>query len=259
MAFKSGEDIVTDASFSDVLKVLEGGTSPWQRYLNTNLKYIQNNISSYSFKVYPKDDFKTQYKKLSGDDPEPHTAGLTDKKTGAIILNEYPEKQLTSGGQTPPGLSQSYLLAAVHECVHLVSAPVKPGADHSTALKSLDSGFLEGLVELIAEDLLTSQTPKIALPSGEMLGHQKRKLFADELVKDVGIDVLADLLFGGHWTDFDKLMQSTYGINDNKQGPKMYAYAWDKLKIYATLNMTDKVPIMPQSMANAKKNAAAAH
>jgi hypothetical protein len=259
LAFKSGEDIVSDSSFPDVLAVFKGGTSGWQQHLDPCLKYVQNNISSYNFKVKTKSDFKTHYMKLYGKDPEAGTAGVTNKKTGTILLSEYPEIQRTMN--QPPHPSTSYLLAAVHECVHLLSAPVKPGAEQSTAHSILDDGFLEGLVEVIAEDILTGKG--IALPSikSGMRGHQERWLLANELVNDVGVDVLAALLFRGYATGFVQLMQSTYGLNYSKGDSKKLVYVWDKLKIYADLKITNNVPLMmQQSMANAKsRNAPASH
>jgi hypothetical protein len=203
--FTAGDDDVSQDDFSAVLDVL-AGPSLWHSYLTPNIATVKKNISSYTFRVESSDTFSDIYKNM---DPDINYAdlkqvwGVTDKWTETIYLRATTEK--------PPA---SYLLGALHECVHLVSAPVSPhSAKHSTARESVGPGVLEGLVEVVAEDVLTSQG--IQLPADDLRGHTPAIVVARWLLgtKNVNLPRLAGLLFQGFTADFDKWARSTYGDN----------------------------------------------
>ena len=201
--FTSGDDDVSPDQFSAVLDVLAGPSS-WHTYLAPNIATVKNNISSYSFRVESSDDFSGIYKSMDSDinySDLKQVWGVTDKWNETIFLRARTEK--------PP---VSYLLAALHECVHLVSAPVSPkSAKHSTAREPLGPGVLEGLVEVVAEDVLTSQG--LQLPSDDWRGHTEAIGIARALLgkKNENLPRLAGLLFQGFTADFDKWAKSTYG------------------------------------------------
>jgi hypothetical protein len=201
--FTSGDDDVSPDQFSAVLDVL-AGPSLWHMYLAPNIATVKKSISSYGFRVESSDDFNDIYKnmdsKINSSDLK-QVWGVTDKWTETIFLRGRTEK--------PP---VSYLLAALHECVHLVSAPVSPKSAHnSTAYDPLGHGVLEGLVEVVAEDVLTSQG--LQLPSDDWRGHTEAIGIARALLgkKNENLPRLAGLIFQGFTADFDKWAKSTYG------------------------------------------------
>jgi hypothetical protein len=111
--------------------------------------------------------------------------------------------------------------------VHLVSDPVSQCAQASTAHHFLKNGLLEGLVEVVTEDILAAQN--LALPSDEWRGHQQRLPIVRELLRTAGMPLLAGLLFQGFSAGFNEKMTSIYG-SDN----------WEAIRNMATLNMTDR-------------------
>ena len=192
---RSAEERIREDQFGDVLKVL-AGTSPWQAFITRNLAAIKNKLPQRPFRVVNRKDFE----KVLGRDAG-HTPGVTDKKTGVITMLEF----------FGVNSHATFLGAALHEAVHLVSHP--PGgsqAGQSTAMKTLDEGLLEGLVECVTEDILTSQ--RITLASKEKRGHPKRVPVARELINTFGIPLLGRLLFEGDFSPFTHQMILTYSM-----------------------------------------------
>jgi hypothetical protein len=174
MGYTSGGDWVDQSDFSSVLDIL-AGRSPWQSYILPNLKIAK--ASRRSFSVLPENQFRERTK-LDVNDP-----GVTFKQTGDIIMLQW-----GAAGRT-------YLSAVLHESVHLVSHPPNQGQPHSTAMAYLGEGLLEGLVEVVTEDILKAQS--IALAPAKMRGHQERVPIVRELIKTAGIPIFARALFQG--------------------------------------------------------------
>jgi hypothetical protein len=181
--FTKGDDPVYRDDFGAVIAVLQG-QSRWQRFIVENVEMAQlapadaNELKfkDGAFKIDKgttnpdgTNDFKTDTRSLGLGDIPSDAAGVTDKIHSRIIMKEW-------------GASRdSYLLAVLHECVHLISDPATGGTKYSTAHSYLGSGLLEGLVEAITEDILADQ--RIPLPRDPgMLGHPQRVPIARELM-----------------------------------------------------------------------------
>lgn len=243
--FSSATTEVTANSFQGVLAVL-AGPSGWLPYLGKNVKTVQDNPSSFTFRVEPEDKFPEAVKAL-GLNPLPEGAvGVTDKQTGTILLLKKDNARLQ--GDIRAGRVSPNLLDALHECVHLVSDPVLKRVKNSHAHFFLGSGLLEGLVELIAEQVLASQ--KIALPTAgsNMLGHQDKVPISSQLLADVGIESLACLLFHGHIDQFLKRAKDIYGDAE-----------WERIKVLADGKKTGPIAIqcMKQSAEKSRSRRAA--
>jgi hypothetical protein len=183
-ARSAGERIRED-QFGEVLKVL-AGKSPWQPFITKNLAAIKNKLPKRPFRVVSRKEFEAVLGRDAG-----HIPGVTDKRTGVITMLEF------FGGNS----HATFLGAALHEAVHLVSHP--PGgsrAGQSTAMGTLDEGLLEGLVECVTADILTSQG--ITLAEKEKRGHQRRVPVAKALVDRFGVPLLGRLLFQGDFSTF---------------------------------------------------------
>ena len=196
-SFSSGSDRVQDFEFNDVLAILEG-PSPWREYIRTNLAIARTKISSSSFRIVSSDKFDAVLSSLNMEDPK--AVGVTNKQTGEITMKEW---GLNSG--------RSYLLAVLHECVHMVSDPAAQGRAHSTAYGQLGGGLLEGMVECVAEDILTSQ--RLPLPSADsgMLGYADGvSAIARELLTNFSVPFFARVLFQGNGDQLLAVMNFIY-------------------------------------------------
>jgi len=186
----SGGDPVHESDFSDVLDVL-AGRSPWRDYLRKNLD-VARKARKGSFRVVDVNKFHSE----TGYGTQ--TPGVTNKRSGDIVMQQWGRPQYT------------YLLAALHECVHWVSAPAEQGATNglSTAHGVMGDGLLEGLVEVITEDILGEQ--KIGLPKADLRGHQERVPIVRRLMETTSVDFFARPLFLGELTQFVQVMNSAY-------------------------------------------------
>src|SRR5262249_25850429 len=228
MSYQSGGDPVHESDFSDVLDVL-AGRSPWSDYIGPNLKAARK-AKKGTFKVLDVNAFNT----ATGHGT--NTPGVTDKKTGDIVMQQWGRPQHT------------YLLAALHESVHWVSAPATQGAGNglSTAHGLLGDGLLEGLVEVVTEDILGKQ--KIGLPSGGMLGHQDRVPIVRCLISATSVDFFARPLFLGELTQFANGMISTF----SQEG-------FGKIRSLATANQKDQAVALIRNLlrqGNSRQQAA---
>lgn len=208
MGYSSGADPVNVGDISDVLKVLEGGSSRWREYIVPNLKIAKSSPRSFQVLSVSKFKSKTSY----GTD----IPGVTYKQTGDIIMQQWSRPDTT------------YLSAALHECVHLVSDPAKQGTKDSSALVPLGIGLLEGLVEVVTEDILLDQ--RIALAKDTMRGHQKRVVVVRELLKTMSVVPFARTLFFGDSAQLTAIMEGIY----SRAG-------WQTIKNITSANQPDMV------------------
>jgi hypothetical protein len=157
------------------------------------------NLPRRPFRIVSSKEFAETMKALGRGGDIAHTAGVTDKSTGIITMQEF------FGGNS----RATFLGAALHETVHLVSHPAGRGrTQHSTAWHILGEGLLEGLVECITRDILSDQ--RIALVRPDRLGHQKRVPVARDLLRNVSVPLLARVLFAGDFQQFVMVMNHTY-------------------------------------------------
>lgn len=199
MAFTSAEDRVDDDHLEAILEVLVS-PSPWQEYLAPALDIARPRLPKHGFRVQPRAEFTQTMHDLGHKGEVGNIPGVTNKRTGVIsMLGWFGEKS-----------RQSYLGAALHETVHLVSHdPGRSTSQHSTAWGLLGEGILEGLVEAITCDVLNARKIKLAKPS--MRGHQRRVPVVRELMKGFTIPILGRVLFQGNMDQFRLTVTFIYG------------------------------------------------
>jgi hypothetical protein len=93
-------------------------------------------------------DLAPRYAGVFGTPPPADAQGFVDRRNAIIYLNEFPAR---NWGKSKVGL-------ALHEAVHLFSHP--PGKSNQlrgTAYNYLGAGLLEGVTQVITEDIQTTQ------------------------------------------------------------------------------------------------------
>jgi SAM-dependent methyltransferase len=211
--YRSGEDRVYEDDFEAVLTVL-ASPSPWQEYIRENLRVARQNLPRRAFRIVNSEEFVQTMLALGESGDMAHIPGVTDKRAGIITMQEFFGRNSHT----------TFLGAALHEAVHLVSHP--PGrsrTQHSTAWGILGEGLLEGLVECVTRDILSAQGIALARPS--LLGHQQRVPVARELVRRLSVPLLARVLFGGDFQQFLMVMNHTYS-----------PAGWTEIKMLTTSN-----------------------
>jgi hypothetical protein len=196
--FRSAEDRIHEDDFEAVLTVL-AGTSPWQAFIRENLRVARGNLPDRPFRIVGNRDFIRTMTGLGERGDVTHIPGVTDKRAG-IIMQEFFGMDSRA----------TFLGAALHEAVHLISHPAGRGRDrHSTAWGFLGTGLLEGLVESITRDILSAQCIALARPS--MRGHEQRVTVARELLRDPYVELLlVRVLFAGDGRQFLMTMNDVY-------------------------------------------------
>lgn len=195
--FNSGSDRVEEYEFKEILAVLEG-PSPWREYIRPNLAIAKSKLPLGSFKIVSGARFDNVLASMGG--PNPGATGVTDKQTGEITMKER-----------EPDSGRSYLLAVLHECVHLVSHPAEQGKPHSTARMYLGAGLLEGMVECVAEDILGAQRLDLPSAGSGMLGYQDGASgIAREFLSNASVPFYARALFGGNGDQLKAVMDFIY-------------------------------------------------
>ncbi len=207
---RTAEERIREGDFEKVLAVL-AGPSPWQQYIRESLRLARQNLPSRPFRVLSRREFE----QIMGPDVDvSHIPGMTDKRTGTISMLEY------FGGSS----QATYLHAALHEAVHLVSHPPgRGGRLHSTAWTPFGEGLLEGIVECVTIDILNEQ--HIALARPEMRGHEQRLPVAIEMLRRLSRPLLARVLFEGDYQQFILLMHHFYSVT-----------GWEEIKSLTTAN-----------------------
>ena len=213
--FKSAEETVLEPGFNSVLKVL-AGPSPWQEYILPNLAIIKKKLPAKPFSIVTLREYSDLLDNRGINGTDRNIPGFTDKQTGTITMVEW-----------GPNTKSTFLGAALHEAVHLVSHPPQQGAANSTAWDILGQGLLEGMVECVTLDILLAQ--RIALAKPSMRGHQQRLKVAVTLLRTLSIPFMARVLFGGQKDPFEPVVRHTYSWN-----------GWDEIKTLATNNEADR-------------------
>ncbi len=218
--YSSGEDLVSASEFDYILDLLKV-RSDWQEYILPNLKTAKS--SPRSLQVLSVSDYQDKTKMGT------NIPGITYKQTGDIITQQW---NMGTDRKT-------FLSAALHECVHLISHPPEQKAKFSTAYTKLGEGLSEGLVELVTKDILA--TNQITLPGVRKLGHEQRVQVVKELVRQIRIPLLARVLFLGDDRQLSMVMEFTY----SKPG-------WMAIKAGATSQEAKKVIALMNDLQKAE-------
>jgi hypothetical protein len=210
---RSAEERIYEDDFAKVLAVLTG-TSRWQQYISNNLRVARQNLPRRPFRIVNSKEFAQTMIAMGEQGDLSHIAGVTDKRTGIITMQEF------------FGINSraTYLGAALHEAVHMVSHPPgRGGVPHSTAFKFLGEGLLEGFVECVTREILNGNG--ITLPGPDKRGHMQRVPVALALLRQLGVPPLARLLFEGDFLQFLPMVNSLFS-----------PAGWHEIKILTTAN-----------------------
>lgn len=145
--FSSAERNITETDAPHIFRIL-GGPSPWQRYLQGNLAAHKDDLPARPMRIVTEAEFARRYNGVFGQQPPAHAQGFVDRGNAMIFLREFPVRNFN---QTKAGL-------ALHEAVHLFSHP--PGRSNrmrATAFGLLEEGLLEGLTQIVTEDIQAAQ------------------------------------------------------------------------------------------------------
>jgi outer membrane protein OmpA-like peptidoglycan-associated protein len=144
--FTLAESRITEQEALQVFVIL-CGPSPWQQYLRSNLNaHLQDLPAQRPIRIVI--DLDQRYRAVFGAPPPADVQGFVDRRNATIYLREFPAGNV---GRSLMGL-------ALHEAVHLFSHP--PGRSNqlrATAYDFLGVGLLEGLTQVITEDIQTAQ------------------------------------------------------------------------------------------------------
>ena len=233
--FKTGDDPVEAQDLPAVMEILKG-PSPFSKVINDNVSKMASSLRHTSFrftKAVLDSTQRTELQDLAKDHALGNTIstqimGFTDKASGEIFLQEY-----------QPRTANTYLQAALHECVHLVSSPVDGSSANSTARGVLDRGLEEALVEWVAQCILKHQNiPRTTDPGKRPFEKQISVLQALMLrIPDIGL--WGGLLFSGTG-GIQAVVLKHFDIHPASVDPKTkvsvpsQATAWEWIKLLTT-------------------------
>jgi hypothetical protein len=99
-------------------------------------------------RICDENEFARSYQRVYGERVPVDAQGFVDRRNGMMILKEFPARNF---GKTKVGL-------ALHEAVHLFSHPAgKSNQTRGTAFSLLNSGLIEGITQMITDDILAEQ------------------------------------------------------------------------------------------------------
>jgi hypothetical protein len=145
--FSSAERNITEKDAPHIFTIL-GGPSPWQQFLKRNLDAHKKDLPGRPMRIVTDTEFARRYNGIFGESPPADAQGFVDRANATIYLREFPARNFN---QTKAGL-------ALHEAVHLFSHP--PGRSNrlrATVYGLLEKGLLEGLTQIITEDIQAAQ------------------------------------------------------------------------------------------------------
>jgi hypothetical protein len=143
----TAERDITENDGAFILTIL-GGPSPWQQFLQRNLTSHRRTLPSKPIRICDEREFADSYRKVHGEPAPANAQGFVNRRSGMMILKEFPQRSIR----------KSKLGIAVHEAVHLFSHP--PGKSNqirATVYDMLGRGLLEGLTQVVTEDILSTQ------------------------------------------------------------------------------------------------------
>ena len=144
--FSSAERSIAENDAPQIFDILRG-PSPWQQYIRSNLSaQIQSILNQRPIRIVNGVQFVQAYQPIFNKPPTTDTQGFVDRRNARIYLKEFNNANHSLAG------------IALHEAVHLSSHP--PGKSNmlrATSYDFLGTGLLEGLTQVITEDIQIAQ------------------------------------------------------------------------------------------------------
>ena len=194
--FPSARRYITEEDAKHIFKIL-CGPSPWLHFLRPNLNtHLVDLPKDRPIRIVNDGEFNKNYRGFFGKSPSKDTRGFVDRKNATIYLEEFPPK---SRGTSLAGL-------ALHEAVHLFSHP--PGKSkqlRATAYGYLGEGLIEGLTQVITEDIQTRQNIK---PLPEMWqAYKEYTPVARRFIRIFSPEIVGDAYFNGNLSQLSKIIE----------------------------------------------------
>jgi hypothetical protein len=186
--FSSAERNITEKDAPRIFAIL-GGPSPWQQFLQRNLAAHKKDLPARPMRIVTDGEFAKSYRGVFGQPPPADAQGFVDRGNATIFLREFPVRNFN---QTKVGL-------ALHEAVHLFSHP--PGRSNrlrATVYALLETGLLEGLTQIVTEDILAAQC--ISPLRAEWQAYKEYIPVARKFIQVFTPAVVADAYFNGSVT-----------------------------------------------------------
>jgi len=183
LPFKSAESNITEKDALQIFTIL-CGPSPWQQYLRDNLNAHLQNLPKQPIRIVT--DLDAKYRAVFGTPLPKDVQGFVDRRNATIYLKEFPARNW----------DKSKVGLALHEAVHLFSHP--PGRSNlfrATVYGFLGSGLIEGLTQVITEDIQTEQGIR-ALPDKWQV-YKEYVPVAREFIRIFTPPVVGDAYFKG--------------------------------------------------------------
>jgi hypothetical protein len=199
--FSSAERNITEKDAPHIFTIL-GGPSPWQQFLKRNLDAHKRDLPATPMRIVTDGEFARKYNGIFGESPPADAQGFVDRANATIYLREFPTRNFN---QTKAGL-------ALHEAVHLFSHP--PGRSNrlrATAYGLLETGLLEGLTQIVTEDILAAQC--IRPLRSEWQAYKEYIPVARRFVEIFTPGVVADAYFNGSITPLVNAMTTRWTID----------------------------------------------
>ena len=198
--FSSAEHDILERDGPHILTIL-GGPSPWRNYLQTNLNSHRRTLPSNFMRICDGGEFVKAYKRIFNEPPPADAQGFVDRRNGRMILKEFPDKNY---GKSKVGL-------ALHEAVHLFSHP--PGKSNlirATIYNFLDQGLLEGLTQMVTEDIQSEQG--ISPMRDRWQPYKEYATIARKFVASFSPRLVGDAFFFGNLNPLNNLVQIKWTI-----------------------------------------------
>lgn len=181
----TAERDITENHSAFILGIL-GGPSPWQPYLQRNLASHRRTLPAKPIRICDEREFAGGYRRVYGESAPADAQGFVDRRNGMMILKEFPQRSI----------GKSKLGIALHEAVHQFSHP--PGRSNrirATVYEILGRGLLEGLTQMVTDDILSTQCISPMRPDWQ--AYKKLTPIARKFMQALSPRTVADAYFLG--------------------------------------------------------------
>ena len=185
-----------------VWEVMRGTGSRWEPFIKNNWdaarKVFLKKYQDSGFTIVSPEQF----------DGDAEASGITHKDKATIELKEV---GYHSGNTS--------LILALHELVHWVSHPPDQGKDVTAGIL-LHHGLIEGLTQIVTEDILAAQ--KIRKSEQEI--YVERVAIVNKMMDRFGFELFGKALFVGHYSELRDAFASDWGL-ETKTLAKLWMFA----------------------------------
>ena len=142
------------------------GASPWQEYIRENLRVARQNLPRHPFRIVGSEEFIRTMSALGEGGDMTHIPGVTDKRAGVITMQEF----FGRNSHVPRFSGRR----STKRSIWFRTRRGEAGHNAARHRGILGEGLLEGLVECVTRDILTTQGIALARPALLAVGNECR-------------------------------------------------------------------------------------